>query len=218
MLVVNHHHANPPLVERMSEKRSQPQDVFEEQLSSIRTQLYSYIYSLICNINDADDVYQLTTIVLWKKFDQFDRSRAFSSWAFGIARFEVSNFLKKRSRQRLYFSDELTLQLLETQQSRIENDASAPTVTTEERREILASCVQKLRISDQHLMADCYDNAIEHLDLKRVAEKYSRSVTSIYNSLRRIRKGLFACVQNASDPASKYVYGQKGISTSEDIP
>ena len=155
----------------MSENRSQSHDEFAERLSSVQTQLYSYIYSLICNINDADDLYQQTSIVLWRKFEQFDRSREFSSWAFGIARFEVSNFLKKRSRQRLYFSDELTLQLLETQQRRIENGASAPAVTTEERREILASCVQKLRISDQRLMSDCYDNATEHLDLKLVAEK-----------------------------------------------
>ena len=34
-------------------------------------------------------------------------------WAFGVARFEVSNFLRSRCRDRLYFSDELNLLLIE---------------------------------------------------------------------------------------------------------
>ena len=38
-----------------------------------QTQLFGYIYSLVRDLDDADDLFQQTSLVLWDKFDQFDR-------------------------------------------------------------------------------------------------------------------------------------------------
>ena len=37
-----------------------------------QTQLFGYIYSLVRDLDDADDLFQQTSLVLWDKFDQFD--------------------------------------------------------------------------------------------------------------------------------------------------
>src|SRR3954447_2331283 len=89
---------------------------FAALLRREQTRLYGYIHSLVRDLNDADDLFQQTTLILWKKFAEFDPARSFFSWACGIARFEVANFLRSRGRQRLYFSDDLNLLLVEAQQ------------------------------------------------------------------------------------------------------
>jgi RNA polymerase sigma-70 factor, ECF subfamily len=150
-----------------------------------QTQLFGYIYSLVRDLDDADDLFQQTSLVLWDKFDQFDPGKSFINWACGVARFEVLNFLRSRSRKRLYFSDELNLALVEAHES-LEQEQ------LEERRNALSGCIKKLRQKDRELLEVCYERSA---NLHEVARSSGRSTQSIHNSLRRIRRVLFECVQ-----------------------
>ncbi len=69
---------------------------FAEQLARHHGQLLGYIYSLVRDLDDAEDLFQQTSLVLWDKFDQFDRSRSFVAWACGVARYEVTEFPAQR--------------------------------------------------------------------------------------------------------------------------
>src|SRR5438034_9183142 len=86
---------------------------FADYLRQHQSQLFGYLHSLVRDLNDADDLFQQTTVILWNKFADFDRERSFIAWACGVARLEVANFLRSRSRQRLYFTDDLNLLLIE---------------------------------------------------------------------------------------------------------
>jgi RNA polymerase sigma-70 factor (ECF subfamily) len=160
---------------------------FAERLRREQARLYNYIHSLVRDLNDADDLFQQTTLVLWKKFGEFDPARSFFAWACGIARFEVANFLRSRGRQRLYFSDDLNLLLIEAQ-------AEVSGEEVEDRREALARCVEKLRQRDRELLQECYS---EPAGVQAAASRHGRSPQSVYNSLRRIRRVLFECVARA---------------------
>jgi len=157
---------------------------FAAMLQREQTRLYGYIHSLVRDLNDADDLFQQTTLILWKKFGDFDPGRSFFSWACGIARFEVANFLRSRGRQRLYFSDDLNLLLVEAQQEMADDEL-------EDRRDALAGCVEKLRQRDRELLRECYG---ETESVNDVAGRHGRSPQSVYNSLRRIRRALFECI------------------------
>ena len=122
---------------------------FAAQLQVCQSRLYGYIHSLVRDLNDADDILQQTTFILWKKYRQFDRQRSFFAWACGVARLEVANFLHTRSRHQLYFSDHLNLLLIEAQDEVEEAEL-------EDRREALAHCVAKLRDRDRGLLLECY--------------------------------------------------------------
>ena len=37
--------------------------------------------TLVRDLNDADDLFQQTGLVLWRKYEQFDPSRSFVAWA-----------------------------------------------------------------------------------------------------------------------------------------
>jgi RNA polymerase sigma-70 factor, ECF subfamily len=166
---------------------------FAELLRHSQTRLYGYIHSLVRDLNDADDLYQQTALILWKKFAEFDRRRSFFSWACGVARLEVANFLRSRGRQRLYFSDDLNLLLVEAQ-------AEMTDTELEDRRDALARCVEKLRQRDRELLAECYG---ESADVHGAADRRGRSPQSTYNSLRRIRRALFKCVARTLAQASR---------------
>jgi RNA polymerase sigma-70 factor (ECF subfamily) len=160
---------------------------FAELLARHQGQLLGYIYSLVRDLDDADDLFQQTSLVLWDKFDVFDPSRSFVGWACGVARFEVLNFLRARRRDRLYFSDELSLALIEAQEE-LEQER------LEERRTALAGCLQKLRDRDKDLLEACYERSA---GVREVARARGRSPQSIHNSLRRIRRALFECVRRS---------------------
>jgi RNA polymerase sigma-70 factor (ECF subfamily) len=157
---------------------------FAELLRRDQSRLFGYIHSLVRDLDDADDLFQQTTLILWKKFGAFDRRRSFFSWACGAARLEIANFLRRRGRQRLYFCDDLSLLLVEAQ-------AEMSDAELEDRREALARCVEKLRPTDRDLLTECYGNLG---GVHGAAGRRSRAPQSIYNSLRRIRRALFECI------------------------
>jgi RNA polymerase sigma-70 factor, ECF subfamily len=160
---------------------------FAEYLACHQGQLLGYIYSLVRDLDDAEDLFQQTSLVLWDKFDQFDRSRSFVTWACGVARYEVLSFVRSRSRDRLYFGDELSLALIEAQET-VEQER------LEERRVVLAGCMKRLRERDKDLLEACYGRSA---GVREVAQARGRSAQSIHNSLRRIRRALFECVSRS---------------------
>ncbi len=158
---------------------------FSDWLIQHQTQLFGYIYSLVRNLDDADDLFQQTSLALWKKIDQYDPERSFLHWAFGVARYEVANFLRSRSRDRLYFSDELNVLLIEAHEG-------LQLEPPEERLDAMARCISKLRERDQELLEACYGRS---MPIQELARSWGRSTQSIHNSLRRIRQALLDCVR-----------------------
>ncbi len=168
----------------MIQEREHEAAEFAEHLCRNQARLYGYIHCLVRNLSDADDLYQQTALILWKKFDDFDQERSFFAWACGIARGEIANFLRSRGRQRLYFSDDLSLLLVEA-------EAEMSSDELDDRREALSRCVAKLRPQDRELLGECY---VGTAGVPEIASRHGRSPHSVYNSLRRIRRTLFECI------------------------
>src|SRR5262249_18874370 len=122
---------------------------FAEKLRRHQIQLFGYIYSLVRDLDDADDLFQQTSLVLWDKFDRYDEGKSFAAWACGVARFEVSNFLRSRNCQRLHFSDKLGMMLVDIHAGFAEEEI-------EYRCDALVRCVKRLRAWDQELLETCY--------------------------------------------------------------
>jgi RNA polymerase sigma-70 factor (ECF subfamily) len=166
---------------------------FAANLRAVQVRLFGYIHSLVRDLNDADDLFQQTALILWRKFDEFDPHRSFFSWASGIARLEAGNFLRSRGRRRLYFSDHLNLMLIEAQEE-------ISDLELEERREALALCIAKLRQRDRELLLECYQ---DDAGVNQAASKRGRSPQSVYNSLRRIRRALYLCIAHTLSEESR---------------
>ena len=158
---------------------------FLELFTLHQTQLYGYIYALVHNAEDAKDLFQTTSLILWRKFDQFTPGTNFLAWARRIAHYEVLYFQRRMATSKVQFSSELV-------------DAFADAVLVEsvaeieDRQTFLNRCMKKLAELDHRLLELFY---AQDRTAEQIGEELGRSRQSISNSLRRIRRALFACVR-----------------------
>lgn len=159
-----------------------PSEVFMEQLVLHQSQLFGYIFALVQDLHAAQDVFQQTSLVLWRKFETFDGSN-FAAWACRTAQLEALSYLRSERRRQAHFGEALLEQLTAKAAT---NDGIA-----ENRRAALDSCLQKLPAEDRALIDRCYTRTET---LVSIAEHLGRSAQSLNNSLRRIRRALYECI------------------------
>ncbi|WDE98818.1 sigma-70 family RNA polymerase sigma factor [Lentisphaera profundi] len=152
--------------------------------------LRAFLRQLLPTWFDVDEVIQETSMVLWKKFDQFEPGSSFSAWASMVARFEVLKYRRKKSRDRHVFSD-ATLELLAEECLNMEDQLS-------EQRLSLKTCVAKLEQKQQDLLIQSYSR---DLSIKELAENEGRSPGSLYKVLDRLRIKLMQCVKENGAPS-----------------
>ncbi|EDL61678.1 sigma-70 family RNA polymerase sigma factor [Gimesia maris] len=150
-----------------------------------RNQIYSYIFSLLPNRDDAEDVFQRTSLILWKKFADYDETCSFFSWACGVAFYEVKNFMRVAQRKRLQFRDDVIQQLADER-------AEIPQLKLDVRATALEECMQKLKAKDRKLVNQVYRDQIPVKDLAEVA---GAAIQTLYNRLNQIRRQLTHCIE-----------------------
>jgi RNA polymerase sigma-70 factor (ECF subfamily) len=80
-------------------RKGQP-EVYGEIVKRYQKKLFSYIYRLVGNKEEAEDILQNVFVKAYRNIKTFDVKRKFSSWIYRIAHNEAINFLKKRNRKR----------------------------------------------------------------------------------------------------------------------
>lgn len=165
----------------------QRENRFAELLEQSHRQLFAYLYALLRNYGDAQDVFQQTSLTLWEKFDEFEAGTSFMAWACSVGRMKALNLLRRQRRYRAHFSEAFQLKLAAIQ-------ASVSSETINERSQALNGCVEKLPPNQQELLRQCFggDQSVGH-----VACELGRTTHSIYSSLRNIRKKLLDCVDRS---------------------
>ena len=159
-------------------------DAFVTLLMEHRHRLFAFILKQLINRADAEDVFQKTSVILWKKMDQFDADNSFFHWACGIAYNEIRNFLKVQRRSRLHFDDELTALLAK--------EARNEEVASESRLHAMRECLNRLSDRQQNILRQCYSGSES---ITQVAEQLGRERTALYKQLARLRDKLVACIR-----------------------
>ena len=158
-------------------------DDFVALLTKHQRQLHAYIFSLIWNPADADDILQETNLVLLKKAAEFDSTRDFLPWALAIAKFQTLAGLKRRKRLRFVFDESLAALLAD--------DAAREDPVLEARRLALATCLQKLPARQRDLLVRRYEpNAV----VGEMAAALGLSLKTLSDRLRRMRQNLLDCI------------------------
>ena len=153
--------------------------LFAEHEPAVRT----YVRTLLPGRAQAAEVMQEVAVVLWQKFGEFDGSRDFRKWAFGVARFEVLAFRRDLARDRHVFDDSLLEQLAE--------EAAQATDRHEAQREALELCLKKLTTHQRELVLGAYAPGA---NIGELARKRGQTPMSVYKVLHRIRQVLQDCV------------------------
>ncbi len=151
--------------------------------SKDRNRIYSFIYSMVPNATDAEDIFQQTSIVLWKKFGAFDKTRDFYSWACGVAYRDVQSFRRLTMRKKMLYDDDLIQLIAEKQMANAEKNHRS--------LDLLDECIAHLKETDRKIITQVYR---EQLAVSEVAEMMNRAKRTIYNRLNIIRNGLLECI------------------------
>lgn len=158
-------------------------DAFIAEFARNSRRLYGYIRSLVPDRNDADDVYQNTSLVMWRKYGQFLEGSNFFAWGCQIALYEIRKLRDSEKRKHL-FSD----QALEALNAEFE----ARSDDTANRLSALSDCIQKLAPKSKWLIEQRYARERSSKDL---ATELGSSLASVYRMLGRTHSWLLNCVQ-----------------------
>ena len=152
--------------------------------SAARERLFSFAMAISPNWHDAEEIIQEASLVLWRKFNSFDRSTDFFAWACQVIRYEVYNHRRRDSRRRVLFSNDSV--------ERLADIATQQAAGFDERCEALRQCLQKLPSADQRLIELYYQR---ETTTAAVAKEVNRPLDSVYKSLQRIRRALLVCIE-----------------------
>jgi RNA polymerase sigma-70 factor (ECF subfamily) len=163
--------------------RQPPSDEFIQLFSRSQRRLFLYILAQVPNPVDAEEIQQETNIVIWNKSHKFQPGTNFYAWTYQIATYEVMKYRDRNRRDKHLFSDEFI--------KRVAQETSSDAERLEDRRKALIGCLGKLRAQDRELIQSRYTPGENG---KSVAVKLGRPINSVYQSLGRIRRSLFECV------------------------
>ena len=159
-------------------------NLFSELIARHQSEIYGYIFAIVRNWEDADDLFQSVCLVLWSKFASFRQGSSFFSWARQTAKYKVRKFLTRKR-----IPNCVSEKLLDTL-------AEATLITEADGVELgltaLQRCREKLDVADEELLQLRY---AEGLSTVQIADRLQRLQPSVSRSLNRIRRWLLKCIE-----------------------
>ena len=169
-----------------SEIEADSEDRFVQLFARNERNLRVFIRSMGLDWSAVDDVVQTVSLVMWRKWNEFDPATDFMQWARVIARFEVLKFRRNMVRDRHVFRDSL-MELMADAAEELDAQASA-----ENYRIALQQCLNALPPRTAKLIRAAYQG---DRTIGDVAEDAGQSATAFYKTLNRIRQKLRRCIQ-----------------------
>lgn len=146
-------------------------------------QIFAYIYALVPNRYDAEDLLQETSVVICEKFHEFEEGTDFVAWACQIAYWRVRYSRQKYARSKVVFNQEIVDAIAHSAVEMIEE--------LDDRHVALATCLQKLPQRDRELLIVRYEPGS---GVEEAARRSGRTLQTAYKALARLRKLLLDCV------------------------
>jgi RNA polymerase sigma-70 factor, ECF subfamily len=146
--------------------------------------VFAYIFMLVPNKDDAEEIYQETNTTLWQKFDEFVPGSNFRNWATQVAHYKILQYRDKRRRSPVLLDDAL----LEKARGTVARMGDR----FDDLQWALEKCRDRLTPADRELLRKRYE---PDATTQSVAEQMGHSVWMVYRALERIHQGLYDCIR-----------------------
>lgn len=160
-----------------------PEEQFIFLISTNQRKIYSFILSAVSRQNTAEEIMQQTLLIMWRNFSRFQAGTSFSAWGKEIAKYEIFNYRKKKTKE-IFLDRESLNRVLEASQ-KIEK-------SSDQRMKALEGCIKKLSEKKRRLIRYRYN---EGLACSRIAEKMNSPISTIYKTLARVHASLQDCIR-----------------------
>lgn len=162
-----------------------------ELLTQNYSRIKSFIFCMVPNEVDSEDIMQETTAIMWEKFDQYQSGTNFVAWALTIAKYRILSYQRDKMRNRIQFDDRVSEMIETASKAKLTHDNTVEKVTA------LKKCIQKLSIKERKIIQLKYSNSVSN---KILADREGVSVPTIYRYLSRIYSNLLHCMNQRLSP------------------
>jgi RNA polymerase sigma-70 factor, ECF subfamily len=144
------------------------------------------VYALSCGVpfSSVDDLTQEAALVLWRRFEEYDRSRPFLPWALGITHHLVQEMRRKGSLSRRLLAPEVA--------ERVARTCADLEDAIDQRRLALRGCMKKLPPHGLEVVNLRYG---ARLSLAEVSDRMRKGLSAVNMMLHRIRRLLLQCME-----------------------
>ena len=157
---------------------------FVQLLTANQPRIFSFVLALVANQFDAEEIVQETSVILWRRFAEYQRGTNFRAWACQIARFKVLEFRRSNP-------DRAHLVLTNALQEQIAMAALEQADDLELRRLALFECLQQLHARDRDLIERRMRIGST---VPQIAQEIGRPVAGLYKAFERIYRSLHECI------------------------
>lgn len=176
-------------------RRVQAKDemAFKEIVERYQTKVFSIIFGILRNHNDAEDIAQQVFAKIYFSIGNFDFRSSLLTWIYKITVNECYDYLrKKRVRKLVYESDFSEEDSLQMENSQTAKDLTVPIDETLERRDLLVKLLSKISEEDRSLMLM---KEVEGHSVEELAEMTGMNENTIKVKLFRTRQKLVKAAQ-----------------------
>jgi RNA polymerase sigma-70 factor, ECF subfamily len=173
--------------------QSKDEMAFKEIVERYQTKVFSIIYGILRNHNDAEDIAQQVFAKIYFSIGNFDFRSSLLTWIYKITVNECYDYLrKKRVRKLVYESDFSEEDSLQMENSQSAQDAKVPVDETLARRDLLVKLLSKISDEDRSLMLM---KEVEGHSVEELAEMTGMNENTIKVKLFRTRQKLVKAAQ-----------------------
>ena len=170
---------------------NEPLALFEILVRENADSLTAFLRASVRDASTADDLFQETMLIAWKRIGEYDRERPFGAWLRGIARRLVLAHWRKSARE-VPLSNERVLDFLDRRVAQVDRQ---PGDTLEEKIAALRDCIEGL--------TPLYREPIElhyrqRSTTERIAARLATTRDAVQKRLQRARAQLAECLERKS--------------------
>jgi RNA polymerase sigma-70 factor (ECF subfamily) len=157
---------------------------FFRLLMMSQNRIHAFLFMMVHNESDAEDLLQETAAAMWQRFDDFQRDKSFITWGLAIAHNKAVNFIKRNAKTKVHLNDDIYRRIASIEMEDEKDNT--------ERAEALRNCLKKMKETDQQLLLMRYEN---NIPTKKIAELFGRSQNGIYQTMARLHNLLYGCIR-----------------------
>ena len=168
---------------------TQAKQIFEVLMHENADMLLAFLRASVRDKHAAEDIFQETMVIAWRRMEEFDRERSFGKWLRGIARNLILAHFRKSGKSPLSM-DESTLDWMDEKFTQIQSHTGD---TLSEKLALLRDCVEALSEENKETIKARY---LEQSSLDEIVSKLDVALETVKKRLYRAKNQLAECLEN----------------------
>jgi RNA polymerase sigma-70 factor (ECF subfamily) len=166
---------------------------FEVLVDRYMRPLYNFVFQIVQDRAQAEDIVQEIFVKVWKNLKSFDQNKKFSTWIFAIAKNTSFDFLKKKkSLPFSFFENEDGSNILEYIEDKNILHSEELFLKMDNKKE-LKSFLKKLSPKERSIISLYYEQGFSLVEIGEIFGSSSNTIKSIYRrSILNLRGKYFA--------------------------